>query len=475
MNPEAESLYTESLYEVLGVSSEATASEIKKAYFLLVRKFRPEENPEKFQQFNDAYATLSDPAQRREYDLMQQFGPQITALLERAEELLEDDPAQAIRLSKQAVILAPEMRLPRRSLAWALLSTREFASAETEMRRLLTTWPNDVPLRFELSRCLWLQDKNAEAEVEARTVLAETPHDQNVYLLLSHIYWDMDLPAQSVAILEESIRQNGKEDENDLKALLELLKAHTAQENDSEASRTVGRLYALTPDSGDWISSEIFDLAIEAFRAQAWQAAWKTLKHIWRHTVQDAALAERLDKAYWVMGAHADAARMQNDAQTIPELKHFALACYLDPEDELKEQYEAIVSELFRFATGSPAAAQKIFSALVQNYPCLAQNQADLLHDINAAIAGAGMSQRTPAFPAQSFPPHQIPSRPLAASASPANPLSLGGCLAKAVVIAVSTALIPPLLHLLGGVLPVLLGAAAIAWIAFLLVKKLSS
>ena len=478
MNPEAESLY-----EVLGVGSEATPSEIKKAYFLLVRKFRPEENPEKFNQFKDAYETLNNPIKRREYDLMQQFGLRINALLERAGDLLEDDPAQAVRLCKQAVIIAPEMILPRRQLAWVLLNTGNFAAAETEMRRLLTTSPDDIALRFGLSRCLWLQDKNAEAEVEARQVLSETPHDQSVYLLLSYIYRDMELPAQSVAILEEGIRQNGKEDENDLKALLELLKAHTAQGNDSEASRTVSRLYALSPEQGDWISSEIFDLAIDAYRAHAWQAAWQILKRIWRNDVQDTELAERLDKAYWVMGAHADAARMQDDAQIISELKLFAFAYYLDPEDELKEQYDTISSELFRFASYSPVTAQKTFSELVPQYPCFAQNQADLLRSINAAIASALPSQKGPASLAQApsrplavaLPPPPAYSAPSASSAaSSLSSFSFGGCLVKVVGIGIAIALLPLLLQLFVAVLPFLFGAAAISWVVYLLVKKLN-
>lgn len=464
MNPE-----TESLYEVLGVGPEATAGEIKKAYFLRVRKFRPDENPERFQQFNDAYATLSDTAKRHEYDLMQQFGPQINALLERAGELLEDDPAQAIRLCKQAVILAPDMILPRRQLAWILLNADEYAAAETEMRRLLTAVPDDIVLRFGLSRCLWLQDKNAEAEGEARQVLAETPHDQKVYLLLSHIYRDMELPARSIAILEEGIRQNGKEDENDLKALLELLKTHTAQNDNSEASRTASRLYAVAPGQGDWISSEIFDLAIDAFHAHAWQPAWQILKHIRRSEVQDTEFGERLDKAYWVMGAHADASRMQDDAQVISALKLFAFACYLDPEDALKERYQNIISELFRFASASPAAAQKAFANLVQQYPCLAQNQADFLHDINEAIKKSPTAQKGPAFSAQFSQSHQLSARPPAVSS-----FSSGSLLVKIVAAAVLVGLMPFLLHFLAAVFPILLGAAVISWLAYLVVKKLT-
>ncbi len=61
-------------YEILGVSSEAPADEIKKAYRKLAQKHHPDANPgdaaaeEKFKEISEAYATLSNPEQRKEYD-----------------------------------------------------------------------------------------------------------------------------------------------------------------------------------------------------------------------------------------------------------------------------------------------------------------------------------------------------------------------------------------------------------------------
>ena len=64
-------------YDVLGVQKNAGDAEIKKAFRVLAKKYHPDMNPgdaeaeKKFKEAQEAYAVLSDPDKRRQYD---QFG-----------------------------------------------------------------------------------------------------------------------------------------------------------------------------------------------------------------------------------------------------------------------------------------------------------------------------------------------------------------------------------------------------------------
>src|ERR671935_1811313 len=60
-------------YKELGVSSEASADEIKRAYRKLARDLHPDTNSdpsaaERFKAVSEAHSVLSDPAKRKEYD-----------------------------------------------------------------------------------------------------------------------------------------------------------------------------------------------------------------------------------------------------------------------------------------------------------------------------------------------------------------------------------------------------------------------
>lgn len=74
------STHTKDYYEILGVPENASADEIKKAYRRLAKKYHPDANAndpqaaERFKEIGEAYAVLSDPERRKQYDQMRSMG-----------------------------------------------------------------------------------------------------------------------------------------------------------------------------------------------------------------------------------------------------------------------------------------------------------------------------------------------------------------------------------------------------------------
>lgn len=109
----------ETCYEILEISNEATAEEIRLAYFERARKYHPDTNAgeqarEWFFQIQEAYETLSDPKKRKDYDESI-----------RGRKNLKDTVGISIKYSTNAI---PEMEEPQ--VVYAMIELNSLVELE---------------------------------------------------------------------------------------------------------------------------------------------------------------------------------------------------------------------------------------------------------------------------------------------------------------------------------------------------------
>ena len=131
-------------FGVLGVPHTADDAALKRAYFKKLREHPPETDPKKFQEVQEAFEILRDPARRRAA-----MRPEVP---ERLRELLRSamstlDARQALTLLKRAVAEFPD-HVPAHVMHASCLARIDAADGLTAARALSTRFPNDVEVQL---------------------------------------------------------------------------------------------------------------------------------------------------------------------------------------------------------------------------------------------------------------------------------------------------------------------------------------
>lgn len=385
-------------YHILEISSEASANEIKQAYFRLVRKYSPEKDPEKFQQIRVAYNTLCDPKARENYDTMQKYGDQVKDLIDQAEKKMQvQEWSSAIPLLKQVLVLAPRIDLARNLLGLCYIHTENWDFAVKVYKTLTKTNP-DVAVYWSNLGCAYkLQAECLNDEEFSRTQFyhnARECYQQAVklesfnsapYLDIAETYLNERNYSQALAWAERAIGADGKADYNDFEALFFICRIHFCSSELQKIEVIAKRIISLLPENileiRQYAANRFANMGIEVAKIAAksanfdmWRAAFQFLKAARNLEPNNLGIKEICAKIEEIVAAINQYESLSQDGliiQGFQRLAAFCLADYFDFYDS-PPQRKTFLNDILTEILASPTCT--IFSSLERikfYYPAL--------------------------------------------------------------------------------------------------------
>ncbi len=388
----------ESLYGVLGVAETATAEEVKRAYYRLIREVRPEADPEKYHRFQTAGSVLADPRRRREYDQLRDAGRRIDVLTDQAAAAAERDPQKAFSLIKAAVALAPDATRPRVILAHILTRLADYVGAERQYRYLLNERPRDETLHYRFARCLVVQERYEDAETVLGAAIRLNPRYHDAQMLLARLYEKSGQFGAAIFTLESAVVNDDCEDYSDFDALLRLLSLHLRMENGAEAERTARRLMRVLPEPGADDPTGQCERAARRMLLRAKELAGEDQIGAVRAL---AALGSRLPnitpevaaaftQVSWESRLQLEAKHLMEDDLATDELKRLVEALYLNrvlPEAEREARRHDVKTSLNAAVLRDAGGIQSLLEYLRREYPLFSEEQGPLLREVASVVA----------------------------------------------------------------------------------------
>ncbi len=139
-------------YSILEITPEATSTEIKKAYFKLVRKYPPERHPEEFKRIREAYEVLIDQNTRKQYDEIETLPEQVKKIVRYGEKTLEEgNTSGVINLLEHALKIYPRFTVIKNLLGEAYNANGNTGKAVTIFKELVSQEPENAGFAGKLA------------------------------------------------------------------------------------------------------------------------------------------------------------------------------------------------------------------------------------------------------------------------------------------------------------------------------------
>lgn len=195
-------------YEILGLNSEASQSEIKRAYFKMVRKYPPDRYEKQFMDIREAYETLSNEKTRKQYDSINFLSEDIKDDYNFATTFIEEgNLTGGIRLLEKILEKASELHIVKVLLAETYLKNSNSGKALKLYEELCKDEPENSAFAGYLGGAYIARGWNKKAIIAYEKALQLDGDNISLYIGLSEAYIMSDDYWKAKGILEKALQR----------------------------------------------------------------------------------------------------------------------------------------------------------------------------------------------------------------------------------------------------------------------------
>jgi len=388
------------LYNILGVTPDASEDEIKRAYFKKVRQFPPEKNPEKFKAIRTAYETLINKESRADYDALQKYGGKISKLILEAEDFMsKEDWNEAVKKWKAVLDLLPDNKSVYESLAMCYLMSGDIDKSIELYKKLLkrdstipTYWMN-LGWAYLIKARENTLDKDEfykKSEKAFKKVTELEPYNALAYQALATIKQDKQEWEEAVKLLELAVSSDNKLDLHDVFSLFQLCPLYIILDKEKEFKDTLKRIESIVPDDEEVkeiVAFKLVALADELINpASRYKEAYFVLRLASKLLPNNNDIKKAKDEAKTIYKATEELGAFETDAFIIQPFKFLLAASLFEVYHESYDK-SAVELALKRLEYYSPWELQESIDRIKEVYPNLYKLNKPFLKELSQFIS----------------------------------------------------------------------------------------
>lgn len=400
-------------YDDLGVTSDATDAEIRKAYYRKIREHHPERDAAGYQRVNSAYETLRDESRRRSYDAELKHGGRLVELEAKANAFMEKESwKEAEQCFKEILVLDSERETARNRLALCLTYQGHHDQAVKMLEQVLRRAPDDTTYRMNLGH-IWLQwaaktDGNKDYLRNAHRCFVEVIERQSfhsdAWLMRARAELRLGMHDAAWTSAEKSVTADDKEDMGDFDAIFFMLELTILTDKPERTPGIIGRIKTLTggnDDARQYAVGRILSLVNDLVEMNAWTPALQLQEAALQLDPGNEKIKGVRDSIATMVGAMREFDTLRED-NAVPPILQAMVALWLAEANDQKIEAatkDNLHTNLATWIVSEPAACREAIAHIRRRYPNTAARFKETLTRILGIVPSApsGSTPQTPA------------------------------------------------------------------------------